>query len=225
MGILKTGAQRANRLYRFMRSELARPLRHRFEQVRHYGIAPSIEDFLLRSTGQISHTESRRTLDLGCGNQVRNPFAASVAFGVDLRGDPSKNILVSDLVVGRIPFPDNYFDYVTAFDFIEHVPRILSNGERTQLPFINLMNEIHRVLKDGGLFLSYTPAYPSKQAFQDPTHVNIITEDTFPLYFCGPSWASIYGFEGRFELVKQEWYSCWLITLLVKGSSSNGVPS
>lgn len=45
------------------------------------------------------------------------------------------------------------------------------------------MNEVHRVLKPNGIFLHQTPAYPSTVAFRDPTHVNIITEETIPHYF------------------------------------------
>ena len=83
-------------------------------------------------------------------------------------------------------------------------------------PFIEVMDEIHRVLLPGGYFFHCTPAYPSPVAFQDPTHVNIITEDTMPMYFCGDSYkpwlgsdkpiASIYGFKGSFELVDQAWW-------------------
>jgi hypothetical protein len=45
------------------------------------------------------------------------------------------------------------------------------------------MNEIFRTLKPGGIFFSKTPAYPISAVFSDPTHVNNITADTFPLYF------------------------------------------
>ena len=70
------------------------------------------------------------------------------------------------------------------------------------------MNEVHRVLKPEGMFLHSTPAFPSKEVFQDPTHVNIITEDTMPYYFCEPhNWAKKlgYGFNGSFELIEQRW--------------------
>jgi len=50
-------------------------------------------------------------------------------------------------------------------------------------PFIYFMNECYRVLKKDGVFLSMTPIYPYLGAFQDPTHVNIITVDTFTNYF------------------------------------------
>ena len=60
------------------------------------------------------------------------------------------------------------------------------------------------MLKPEGKFFALTPAYPAKQAFQDPTHVNVITEDTHS-YFCGktPHMAR-YGFSGRFEAVRVE---------------------
>ncbi len=46
-------------------------------------------------------------------------------------------------------------------------------------PFLELMNDVHRVLiKPGGLFFSSTPSYPWPMAFADPTHVNIMTEET-----------------------------------------------
>jgi len=97
------------------------------------------------------------------------------------------------------------FDYVTAYDVLEHIQRVLITNGETKYPFISLVNEIFRVLKPGGFFFSMQPCYPAKQAFQDPTHVNIMTEDTFYLYFCEPAWARIYGYEGSFTLIKDGW--------------------
>ena len=149
-----------------------------------------------------------KSLDLGCGSALKNPFRAQEAYGTDLRDDIGPLIKQADLAVESIPYPSNYFNYCTAFDFIEHIPRNYWINGKTRYCFIELMNEIHRVLQPGGLFLHLTPAYPSLQAFQDPTHVNIITEDTFPLYFCEPDPLAKtigYGFKGTFELVKQAW--------------------
>jgi len=86
------------------------------------------------------------------------------------------------------------------------------------------MDEIFRVLEPGGYFFSRTPAYPAPQVFQDPTHINIITEDTFPKYFCKHwhdgalqnPWGEYYGFTGAFEVVQQNWCHHWLLTLLRK---------
>jgi len=75
-------------------------------------------------------------------------------------------------------------------------------GEVTRLPFIETMNEVWRVLKDGGLFYASTPAYPHAAAFQDPTHVNIITRDTH-VYFTRPELEGrMYGFKGDFECIR-----------------------
>jgi SAM-dependent methyltransferase len=96
------------------------------------------------------------------------------------------------------------------------VPRVIYMPEKRN-PFVELMNEIYRVLKTGGIFLSVTPAYPHGAAFQDPTHVNIITEETFIRYFDDTyMWAKIYGFNGRFKVLQQEWSGANLVTQLQK---------
>lgn len=93
-------------------------------------------------------------------------------------------------------------------------------GESTRFPFVELMNEVFRVLKDEGIFYSHTPAFPFPEAFVDPTHVNIITEDTFPRYFCSAGeslpGAGRYGFVGNFQLVSQQWFGFRLLSALRK---------
>jgi hypothetical protein len=69
------------------------------------------------------------------------------------------------------------------------------------------MDEIFRCLKPGGLFLAVTPSFPSAAAFQDPTHVNIISKNTL-IYFSGAeAWAKLlgYGYSGSFEIVANTW--------------------
>lgn len=147
-----------------------------------------------------------KTLDLGCGLNPRNPFNADELFGIDIRPNENQNIKVADLAIEAIPFPDDHFDYVSAYDFIEHIPRVIYNPNR-RFSFIELMNEIYRVLKMGGTFASFTPAFPKEAAFVDPTHVNIITENTFPLYFDNKNrWGKDYGFIGSFEIIDQKWH-------------------
>jgi SAM-dependent methyltransferase len=159
-----------------------------------------------------------KTLDLGCGSNPRNPFGALETFGVDIRSGLGGGIKQADLATEAIPFSNDFFDFCTAFDVIEHIPRNSWKNGTCRLAFLEVLNEIHRVLKPGGLFLHSTPAFPSKEAFQDPTHVNIITEDTMPNYFCEPHSLAKhlgYGFNGSFELVEQRWVSnTWIVGIM-----------
>ena len=161
-------------------------------------------------------------LDLGCGPRPRNTFNADTVYGIDInRVDAVEGfqIVQADLAIERIPFHDNFVDYVTAFDFLEHVPRVLYLPHRKQ-PFIDLMSEIWRVLKPGGLFFSSTPTYPHDAAFKDPTHVNIITPETFSEYFDDVRiWARPYGFTGAFHVESLEHHGPHLRATLRKVSA------
>jgi len=158
------------------------------------------------------------TLDIGCGQNPRNPFGANQSFGLDIREDLSQNIRYADLTTEPLPFGDDMFDYITAYDFLEHVPRVIYLPER-RFPFIELMNEVYRALKPGGIFLSRTPFYPISSVFTDPTHVNTITADTFPRYFDDRyMWAKMYGFRGKFRVQSQAIHDTHLVTVLQKAS-------
>ena len=81
------------------------------------------------------------------------------------------------------------------------------------------MSEIYRVMKVGGKFLSSTPAFPHAPAFQDPTHVNIITPLTFAEYFDDEkTWAKMYGFKGKFHINEMRYHGPHLIAELEKVS-------
>lgn len=96
--------------------------------------------------------------------------------------------LVVDLVVEPLPFADNYFDEVEAKHLLEHIPTQLrwKTGMEwhVRFPRVELMREVHRVLKPGGVFHIATP-YDWPEWAQDPTHVDVPwTLETFD-YFCG----------------------------------------
>jgi SAM-dependent methyltransferase len=153
-----------------------------------------------------------RHLDLGCGIAPRNPFKYQELFGCDIRDISETGAKLDfeykkvNLIQDPIPFPDHYFNSVSAFDFIEHMPRQFADANGSLInPFVNLMSEIHRVLLPNGRLIAITPAFPRPEAFQDPTHVNIITDKTHE-YFAGEQpYAAIYGFKGKFEVVDVYW--------------------
>jgi SAM-dependent methyltransferase len=150
-------------------------------------------------------------LDLGCGTRPKNPFEHEDLYGVDIRADSAAlsnaTIATANLSVSPIPFEDNYFDSVSAYDFFEHIPRVAIDyaNKTSRFPFIELMNEIWRVLKPNGILYAVTPAFPHEKALRDPTHVNIITSKTHRYFTTPEVMARMYGFEGEFKLVRQCW--------------------
>lgn len=165
--------------------------------------------------------DSSSSLDIGSGPKPKNPFNAQELIGVDFRENKDFDVYYADLSLGNLPFKNERFDFATAFDLLEHIPRTLNNNGETTFPFILLMNEVFRVLKPGGIFFAYQPVFPAKSVFQDPTHVNIMSEDTLDYYFCEKSWARIYGFTGCFELVADGWIGEKYFCFMRKSSSES----
>lgn len=170
-------------------------------------------------------------VDLGAGRNPRNPMRCQRVYAVDVL-DHAPFIETPVLRYCRVspgetlPFENESVDSVSAFDFLEHLPRygIASDGRATNL-FIDMMGEIWRILKPGGSFIAVTPCYPAPGTFVDPTHVNPIATGTVD-YFSGPVHAKElgYGFTGAFEAHCVAWitagHSLWR-TLEPAARSSN----
>lgn len=168
----------------------------------------------MRIRQAIAAQDPQSAIDLGCGGSPRNKFNIPDILGVDLHSADSGSVVVADLSREPIPAGDRRQQLVTAFDFLEHIPRWERATEGLRSPFLDLMNDVHRVLEPGGLFYAETPAFPMAEAFQDPTHVNIVTPKTFSHYLAGPAWARQYGYTGRFKLVFMGWRVGHLVTLM-----------
>jgi SAM-dependent methyltransferase len=165
--------------------------------------AKSVDECIKGLIERAPNLHGTTSLDLGCGLIPKNPFHAENAYGIDIRDNPSEHIKCADLTVEPIPFEDNSFDFITAFDIIEHIPKVIYLPHR-RFPFVELMNEIWRTLKPNGYFLSHTPVYPYSAIFGDPTHVSVITHETFPGYFDDVSRnAEMYGYKGYFKYSKE----------------------
>lgn len=95
----------------------------------------------------------KKILDLGCG---RNKLPGAVGLdrmplaGVDVVADLDQ----------RLPFDADSFDVVYANQVLEHV-----------VNEVDLVYEIHRVLRPGGIFVAHCPYFRSSWAWIDPTHV------------------------------------------------------
>ena len=157
-----------------------------------------------------SHGHLWVVVDLGCGSNPRNPFQSKRVIGVDIIEvapfRPRSGLEYMRIEPnGRLPFDDNSIDGLTAYDVFEHIPR--QGGISNSNCFIELMNEIYRVLRPGGIFLTVTTCYPSSSVFPGPTHVNYITPLTH-LYFADEAWGLSlgYGFNGRFVTLKACWF-------------------
>jgi SAM-dependent methyltransferase len=178
--------------------------------------AKSVDQCLKGLIAKASDLHGTRTLDLGCGLNPRNPFRAEQVYGIDIIDNPSIYIKSADLTVEAIPFEDNEFDFITAFDIIEHIPKVIYLPNR-RFPFVELMNEVWRTLKPGGYFLSHTPVYPFSAIFGDPTHVSAVTHETFTAYFDDVSRnAQMYGFKRSFKVVSQHLMIPHMVSVLQK---------
>lgn len=105
-----------------------------------------------------------RAIDLGSAHRKPEGYE-----GLDIRSGDGVDI-VHD-ANQRLPFPDNSIGVIRAVDFLEHIENP-----------VHIMNEIHRVLADGGMLLSLTPSTDGRGAFQDPTHVSFYNENSFWYY-------------------------------------------
>ena len=167
---------------------------------------------------RVTTRDNTIAVDLGCGPFPQNRFAAEHASGLDLVENNESNVLRCRLGFEPLPYADSSIDYLTAYDLLEHIPRYSDDNNIGNTPFIYLMNECFRVLKPGGVFLSMTPIYPYMGAFQDPTHNNIMTVDTFDRYFSVNklSIAEHYGITTNFEVIYRKILGQHLVAVLKK---------
>ncbi len=117
-----------------------------------------------------------RILDIGCGTQPL--FLLSTKFNEKYGIDPSleqvqfgDNIKISktDLAEGsRLPFDHEYFDVVTMLAVIEHFTK-----ENAQ----NVLNEIFKILKPGGILIITTPCPWSDIILKIMAKLKLTSED------------------------------------------------
>jgi ubiquinone/menaquinone biosynthesis C-methylase UbiE len=120
-----------------------------------------------------SSSSPLKMLDVGCGEgyYVRDAIEEGInAYGIDISTHALENALaeVKDRItfgsITEIPFSDEEFDVMTAFDVIEHI-----HPKDT----LNAITEIRRVLKPDGIVIITTPSSNFGDWVSDLTHINV----------------------------------------------------
>jgi hypothetical protein len=165
-----------------------------------------------RLVAEIRNRGDMVRVDLGCG------FRKQGNIGIDMKSRSTQADLICHLGFEPIPLDDRTVMEITARDFLEHLPKAvyLERERRMHYPVIYLMNEVWRVLEEGGTFISWTPCYPKEEIHQDPTHLSVWTSKSMD-YFCGKfPIAKRYGVEADFELLENRMEGFYLYSRLRK---------
>ena len=130
---------------------------------------------------------NQRVLELGCGSNK----ACEDSVGLDRNPRACPDVLW-DLDQFPYPFEDDSFDQVLCYHILEHV------GD-----FIRCVEEIHRILRPGGLLRVECPHFSSVGSFTDPTHRRFFTASTFDYFIDGTVCAGYQYSEVRFRLLNR----------------------
>jgi hypothetical protein len=177
--------------------------------------------------------EPALSVDLGCGSTIRNPFRAARVIGVDA-AITAEGVITQWVGFQPLNLADSSVDVVTAVDFLQFLPRFLLADGQVHNPFVRALNDIWRILRPDGLFYAETPAHPHAEAFANPAHLNVISEDTVQYFARLPSadgqpsavqalaLGREQGFAGQFQLLDQHWQGtrlCWTLRCEKPGTS------
>lgn len=102
--------------------------------------------------------------------------------------------VVHDLEIFPWPFEPLSFEFIVAFDIIEHLADV-----------IKTVNECHRILIPTGRLWIHTCYWNNKQAFTDPTHRHFFTEDSFDFFCPETFFGQTYGFYSPCKFKKIGW--------------------
>jgi len=114
---------------------------------------------------------------IGCGSQkkklipVNGPGWKNL-ITLDINSDHNPNV-VWDLTNLPLPFPENSFDEIHAYEVLEHTG---SQGDYKF--FFAQFSEFWRILKPGGYLAATVPSATSPWAWGDPSHTRIIQKET-----------------------------------------------
>lgn len=126
-----------------------------------------------------------KILDLGCG---RNKTKGAV--GIDFVGSIGADVL-HDLNTFPYPFADGEFDSIICKNVMEHLDNV-----------VKVMEELHRIGKNGAEIYIQTPHFSSLYSWQDPTHKHHFARDSFD-YFTEETGHSNFYSNVRFKVIEK----------------------
>jgi predicted SAM-dependent methyltransferase len=95
--------------------------------------------------------------------------------------------VVADINEG-LPFKTGSINEVRAIDFLEHIPL----GKT-----ISAIEEIYRVLENGGILYHMTPSTSGAGAFMDPTHLSFWNINSW-IYYMDDAYRNLYSIKAKF---------------------------
>ena len=126
-----------------------------------------------------------KKLELGTGTWIRPGLEGCVHHGFVPHSDFIS--VVHDLNVTPWPWEDKSWDHIYSIDVMQML----------DIKVIEWLREIHRVLKDDGIFILRLPAYDNVDAWRDPVDRRVYHPD------------SMYYFDPEHELYKKFSLAYW----------------
>lgn len=139
---------------------------------------------------------------IGCGNSrkkkirhgdITEEWRNLTTLDIDTGCKPD---VIHDLAKLPLPFADNSFDEIHAYEVLEHTG---SQGDWRF--FFDQFAELYRIVKPGGYVIGSCPMWDSKWAWGDPGHTRLINQ-THLLYLNQDLYAEV----GDTTLTDYRWY-------------------
>lgn len=125
----------------------------------------------------------KRRLNVGCGTDIREGYV-----NLDIAPLPGVD-MVHDMHKLPLPFQSEEFDEILCKDVLEH------------LEYIDVLRELHRILRVGGVLIVRVPHFTSRDNFADPTHRHRFSIKTFDFFVKDSAFGRGYYFDFAFARV------------------------